>query len=158
MENDIRKHTGENFGGNYSFQFAFTDDVQEMPDTFEGAIHHEVTMKAGTRWYAGYATEGSMQFKDEQQDNDHGGFHNKEFTGTVPKDRPEVAALFESIKNRKFILDIKDNNGQRKIVGRPEEPLYLKSALDSKNSVEMRNEYKFTFSGQGVEKSPFYSV
>lgn len=158
MENDIKKIEGDNLGGIYSFKFIPVTDVQSIPSTLNGAIHNEVNIKTNTRWYEGYCTIETMNFSDNQEDSDHGAFHTKEFLGIVPKDRPELIDLFNGMKNKRFILDLVDNNGTRKLVGTVEEPLNFSSGFDTKANIAGRNEYKISFKGQGVAKSPIYNV
>lgn len=158
MENNIKRHSGDNLGGNYSFKFIPVGDVDEIPETFEGAVHHAVELKSNTMWFDGECTEHTMSFKDEQRESDHGSYHEKEFTGIVPKDREEMIDLFNRIKDQKFILDITDNNGTRKLVGTLTEPMYLTAGMDSKADPSGRNEYRISFKGSGIDRSPVYQV
>lgn len=158
MKKDIEKHHGDNMGGINSWRYLFVEDCNEIPPVVDGAVHHEVTVFGGTRWYEGYCTPFTMKLKDEQKPSDHGSFHDKEFTGVIPKDRPELIDLFNSIADRKVILDITYNNGGRKLVGNKAEPLNLTTSQFSKDKVEDRNEFTISIYGEGIKKSPFYNI
>jgi hypothetical protein len=155
---DIEKFEGENLGGVFRFRFLPVEEVNEIPETLEGAVHHEVDVLPGGRWRDGYCTAYTMSFKDEQVESEQGSYHQKEFSGLVPKERPELVDLFNSMRDRKFILDVFDNNGTRRLVGTVDEPMYCVVASDSKNAVAERNEHKVVFRGVGVLRSPFYNV
>ena len=155
---DIEKHTGDNLGGNYRIKYAFVEDIAEIPEPHAGAIHSEVVMKAGTRWYEVYCTEASMQFKDAQEDSEHGASFVKELTGFVPKEREELNEALDALKNRRCVLDVIDNNNTRKLVGTISEPLYFSSSSDSKESTSGRNGTAISWKGPGTKKSPIYKI
>ena len=158
MINDITRHQDDNLGGINSFRFIPVEGIEEIPSAVNSVIHYEVAVKTGYRWYDGYGTEGSMGFKDDHDDGDHGGFHNKSFVAKVPKERAEVIETLNSAMNRKFVLDITYNNGTRILAGTVKEPMRLVSKYDSKTSVPEYNGYDLLFSGQGVKRSPVYDV
>ncbi len=74
---EIVKHTGDNIGGNYKLKIAYVEDIQLIPESVDGTIHLEVTMKPNTQWYDLYCTEGTINFKDVAQPSDHGDFYLK---------------------------------------------------------------------------------
>lgn len=160
MSNDIEKHHGDNLGGVNSFKFAFANSVDTIPPIIDGSIHHAVTLLTSppSRWFDGYCTEGTMQLKETAKDSEHGEYQEKEFTGIVPKGRPELIDLFNSMADQLFIIDAIDNNGIRRLIGNKEEPLKLKVDFDTKADVPQRNEYRISFKGTGVKKSPQYNL
>lgn len=155
---EILKHTGDNIGGNFKIKIAYTEQVQEIPGTYNGAIHNDVAMKPGGRWFDVYCTEESIDFKDVQSDSDHGDFFNKTVTGFIPKDRADAIEFVEALKNRPIIIDLLDNNEVRKLVGTVEEPMYFKSSFESKDQVSGRAGTTITFSGSGIKRSPIYNI
>ena len=143
-------------GGLYTFKFIPASDVASIPEAVNGAIYYPVVLKPDARWFDGYCTQETMSFSDRQQDDGHGAYHKKQFAGNVPKDRPELSNVFNDLKDGRYILDIIDNNGTRKLVGTIDEPLDFSSDVDSKAAVSARNEYKIMFAGDGIKKSPGY--
>lgn len=158
MKKDIDRFENDNLGGINSFKIIEAKHIIGWPPVYAGCIHTAPIIAPGAAWRTIYCTEGTMQLKDDQQPSDHGAYHTKEFSGNTPKDRPEVLELLNHLKDEKFVLDCLDNNGQRKLVGTPSEPLTLVSSADTKNSVPGRNEYKLVFKGDGINKSPFYKL
>jgi len=158
MINDITRHTDDNIGGNFKFKFTPVNNIQSIAAISNGAIHTEIKLYAGSRWYEGYATPESMNFSDQQQSSEHGAFHKKTFKGVIPKNRPELIDLFNSMKDRRFILIVYDNNGLIRLVGNKTEPLKFTSSGDTKTKYSERNEFEFQFYGEGIDKSPFYNV
>jgi hypothetical protein len=158
MEKDILKHSGDNLGGNFGFRFLFVESIQAIPETIGGTIHAEVTLQAGTRWMDCRCTEESMNYKEDPQESDHGSYFYKEFSAFIPKERPETVDFLNANKNRRFILDITDNNGSRRLVGTREEPMYFRSSHDTKDKVSGINGNRIVFYGDGEFKSPFYDV
>jgi hypothetical protein len=156
MINDIKRHDDDNLGGNNSYIFIPEDDVLTIPTVFEGAIHTEIILKPLKKWFFGYGTEGTLRFTDVESENDHGTFYLKKFMCNVPKNRAELVAIFNKMKNRKFILLLTDNNGEKILVGTKEEPLSFKNRFDSKDDVPGRNEHEVEFYGEGVDKSPIF--
>lgn len=158
MKKDILRHEGDNLGGVNSFRFLEIEGVQEMPETFKGAIHTEITLNDGYRWQDGYCTEETMDFQEDQADGDHGASFKRVFVGQTPKDRPELTDLFEYMKNRRYILELTYNNGSKKIAGSPAEPMYFRTKLKTQKQMAGRNEHDIAFTGECVKKSPFYSI
>lgn len=158
MKKDLEKFENDNIGGVNSFKFIEAKHIVSMHQPLGGAIHTAPQLAAGSAWREAYCTLGTMYLKEESQKSEHGTYHNKEFGGIVPKDRPEVLELLDFLKDEKFVIDCIDNNGQRKLVGTPDEPLSLETGHDTKPDVSGRNEYKIVFKGEGVNKSPFYML
>lgn len=158
MINDITRHENDNLGGVNSFEFILAEAVNQLPEVFEGAIHNEIELNDNYRWYKMYCTEFTMGLKEQQQDSDHGASFKKIFVGKIPKDRTEVTDILNLLKNRPLILCLTYNNGCKKIVGSPDEPMYFKGNLDTKTDITGRNEHDVVFEGEGVDKSPFYKV
>jgi hypothetical protein len=158
MLNDITRHSSDNLGGVNAFKFVPAKGVNPLPASLNGAIHHELTLKDGYRWYTGYCTEFTMNYKESPVQSEHGLAYKKTFSGKVPNDRSDLTWLFDEMKDQGFILDITDNNGQRKIVGNPDEPVYFVSTLDTKAEMAQRNEHEIVFEGEGIDKAPFYNI
>lgn len=155
---DIVYQNLSNLGGNYFFKFIPVSHVESIPQAYKSEIHHAVVLKPNSRWFDFYCTKGTIDFLDEQQESKQGDFHLKTISGFVPKDRVDLKNLFDVMMNDKFIVDITDNNGVRKLVGSIDEPLTFKSKFTTGNDVNKRNGYTITFSGEGIKKSPLYNL
>ena len=158
MLNDITRHTDDNLGGLNAFKIVSAKAVTSLPSVVNGAIQHQLTLLPGHRWLSVYCTEFTMNYKEVPIDSEHGAAFKKTLTGKTPKDRAELTQLFNEMKDQGFIIDYTDNNGQRKLVGSPQEPMYFKPALDTKAEMAQRNEHELVFEGEGIDKSPFYNI
>ncbi len=158
MLKDIIKHQNDNLGGIFSLKVIPVEDITSIPETAEGVIHHAIITANNGRWLDFYATEYTLDYKEEQQSSEQGDYFSKVLTGKVPKNRPLLVDQFNQFKNRRFVLLIKYNNGTTILVGNIDEPLTFKSTHTSKAEFTARNETDFTFTGKGIDKSPFYYV
>lgn len=158
MLDDIKRHEGDNIGGVNSIEFIPANAFSGFPLIFEGAIHHEPILKPNYRWYQIYCTEFTMSLKETQSDSDHGAFFIKEIVGKLPKDREEITHQLNQLANQKLVIRLTYNNGTRKIVGNPLEPMYFRGNFDSKSEMAQRNEHDVLFRGEGIEKAPFYKL
>lgn len=156
--NDINKFTDDNLGGVMLFKFIPVDDVQEIPTAINNMIASAVVLKPATRWYEFYGTIGTIEFNEDQSDSEAGSYFKKSLKAITPKNRTDVDLIFGEMKNRRFILDVLDNNGIRKIVGTIQEGLKFTSKASTKGEATQRNEYVIEFTGDGENKSPTYNL
>lgn len=156
--NDIEKTVTDNIGGANKLRFVPVSGIASIPSIYAGAIQSTVVLKAGYRWYDCYCTLGSLYYKDEQQDGEHGVSFKKEVGGSVPRPTDDLIEVFSTMDNGRFVLDVTDNNGHRRLIGTVEEPMYFKRMADTKAAPADKNEYRLLFSGAGTTESPGYNV
>lgn len=156
--NDVNKFTDDNLGGVMLFKFIPVDDVSSIPTAVNHIIPTGVVLKPGCRWYEFYGTIGTIEFTEKKQDSEAGAFYKKSLKAITPKVRTELDLVFNEMKNRRFILDVTDNNGIRKIVGSIEAGLKFSDESNTKSEASQRNEYSIEFSGEGEDKSYTYNV
>lgn len=155
---DVLKFTDDNLGGIYLFKYIPVDDVESISDPIDGFIAKEINLKPNSQWFDFYGTEGTMQFTEDPAASNDGTIYNKKLVAITPKHRTELDLLFHQMRNRRFILDIIDNNGLRKIVGSIQEPLKFLSKADTKSQASGRNEYAIEFSCNSTFKSYTYDI
>src|ERR1041384_6896611 len=156
MENDVKKHRGDNMGGGNSLRILPVAGLDQNPSVVNNEVYLEQIPKSGYRWFDVYFTEYTMQYREESSHSDQGTSLKKTLTCKVPKNRPEVTDAFASMKDQKYVLDFLDNNGKRRLCGSIDEPMYFRWTSDTKTNTSDRNEYDVTFEGEGVNPSPFY--
>jgi hypothetical protein len=156
--NDINKHCDENVGGILHFNFIPVRDVLSIVEPIKQRITEPITLKPGTRWFEFYATRGTINFDENQQESPHGDYYKAKFTGLVPKGRTEIEDTFNKMKNKNFILDYTDNNGHRRLVGTVSNPLRFKSDYSTGNDAKNKNGHSFEFFGNIIDKSPTYFI
>ncbi len=155
---DVKKFEDDNLGGVYLFKYIPADDVQSISDPIDGFITKEVSLKPDKQWFDFYGTEGTMAFSEDDSNTNDGTLYNKKVIAITPKQRTEIDVLFFKIRNRRFILDLIDNNGLRKIIGSIEEPLKFTNKGDTKNMASGRNEYAIEFACSSTFKSYTYDI
>jgi hypothetical protein len=99
-----------------------------------------------------------MKYNEEKQQSPHGDYYKAKLTAFIPQDRSEVNNQLELMKNKLFIIDYTDNNGERKLVGTVENPLSFTDTMDTGANVPNRNGYTIEFSGDILKKSPTYFI
>lgn len=156
--NDINKFSDDNIGGIMLFKFVSTEAVQAIPQAINHIIASAITLKPGYNWHEFYGTPGTIELSEDQVDSEAGAFYKKTLKAVTPKIRPEIDVVFEDMKNRKFILDVIDNNGVRKIIGSVESGLKFISKANTKSEANQRNEYSIEFVGEGENKSYTYNI
>lgn len=156
--NDINKFTDDNLGGVMLFKFIPIDDVQEIPTAINNIIASGITLKPSTRWFEFYGTIGTIEFNEDQAESEAGAYYKKSVKAITPKNRTELDLIFNEMKDRRFILDVTDNNGIRKIVGTKQEGLRFTAKASTKAEASQRNEYQIEFSGEGENKSYTYNL
>lgn len=153
---DIEAFTGDNMGGIEKFRYIPADDVEEIPEANNHLIEDVIILKAGKQWYNAVCTLGTTGYSEKQAETDQGQSYDKSLTGFVPKDSPEMAALFDEMENQRYIIDYTDNNGYRKIIGSLTEPVRFKADGETKTDASGRNGHVITFYSLGSHKSYFY--
>ena len=92
--------------------------------------------------------DDTFQFSEEKDTADNGVFYSTEVAGVIPKIDPGNEALVEELDRGEWIVLIRDNNGQMRLVGTAETPLRFDSGKDTGVSFTSRNNVKFAFKGK----------
>lgn len=155
---DVKQFSGDNIGGLLRLNFIPVSDIESIDEPYEHRITVPVELKENKRWFSLYATLGTMSFTESGSKTSDGELFDKKITATCPKDRADISALFNEMRNEQFVIDYTDTNGERKLVGSLEEPLQFSSNLNTKEGIEGRNEHVISFFGVGTHKSYFYDI
>ena len=156
--NDIKKPSGDNIGGLIRFNFIPYEDVESIDMPIDGKVTIEVELKEGKQWYCGYGTLGSMSYTETPSENMNGAVFSKLLSAVCPQDGEENNALFNEMRNRRFIVDYTDSNGLRKLIGSIEEPLKFNATLNTQTSMPGLNAHAISFYGEGTFKAYIYDV
>lgn len=156
--NDIKRPSGDNLGGLIKFKFVPMNDVQSIDTAINGKVTTEVTLKEGAQWYCGYCTLGTMGFTEPSAKSPNGEVFQAAFTGVCPQDKEENNDLFNEMRNQKFIIDITDSNGLRKLVGGIDAGLFFSSSLNTQTDMAGRNAHAISFYGDMAHKAYIYDI
>lgn len=147
----------ENMPGNSSFQFCPSIGIDSIPDIEDCEITTAITFKTGYSWYNGVSISKQLEFDEKESSKKAGNIFSRYVKGFYPKQSKEILALFNEMKNQKFILKIMDNNGYYRIVGNLEAPLRFNFSAKTGSLKSGVNGYSFMFDVEAPEPSPFYT-
>lgn len=156
--NDINKPCDDNLGGLYRFNFIPVTEVQKIAEPIGCRVLEPLETTSIGRWYECYASEGTMKFNEDLQQNEHGDYHKVKLSAFIPKDRTDIGEQLEKMRGKDFIIDYIDNNGHRKLIGRLDTPLRFTYSLDTGSTVPNINGHKIEFYGDILKKSPTYFI
>lgn len=156
--NDIKQPSGDNLGGLVRFRFIDINDVESIEDAINGKVLTEIELSDGGQWFTGYGTIGSMGYTETPSENPNGTVFARQFTAVCPQDGEDNNALFNEMRNKRFILDYTDSNGLRKLVGSISEPLKFSATLNTQTNMPGLNSHTINFYGDGTHKAYIYDV
>jgi hypothetical protein len=148
----------DNIGGCRAFLFIESEKVVLIPVSAGRQVKSQITLINGASWRIGYATQKTLEFSEKMQENDSGKYFLPEITGFYPKVSEGALAIFSEMKYNTFIVLITDNNGFTRVVGTIDNPLEFRFDTASGQSPSSRNGFSFSFRGQAINESPFYTV
>jgi hypothetical protein len=155
---DFIQPFSDNLGGIITFKFIPSEDIDTIEMALNGVIEQEITLKSGKQWYCGYGTLGTIGYTEPGEESPAGTVYKRAFTAFYPKDNSEMNFLFQEMRNRLFVIDYRDSNGLRKVVGGIEEPLKFLSALNTQTDVPGRSGHNISFYGDGTYKAYTYNI
>jgi hypothetical protein len=144
-------------GGYASFQFVPVRLIAAYPMINNGSAVVPLQFYGGSSWFKGYATRGTLLYREEPQTDPNGTYYNRSLTGLIPGDSPELITLLGSMTNERFVLLVRDVFGAQRLVGTPIAPLDFNAVYDSGSQMSDEKGFRFTFSGAGLSYSPYYT-
>lgn len=153
---DFPEYNLENMGGLSTFNIVPSYSASPLPYYLGSKLTQPVVLKAGAMWTKGVSLLKSLKFEESTKETDAGTLYEYTIGGIYPGNSPEVAELFDEMKNKTFLLDIIDNNNQRRLIGTPSNPVKFKFVFSTKDQPSGRPEYSFTFTNSTPIQAPFY--
>lgn len=156
--NDFFPNIGD-LSGIQAFWFLRVRDILlPYPEPKNGIISDDINLVNGAIWSTGYYTRETGNSLRELKKSLQGDFREKTFTGFVPGDNEQLLQLFdEDMQDERFIVLYKDNTGNYKLIGSPDEYLTLEYKFESGDKVSSRRGFLVTFSGIGKKPDYFYT-
>lgn len=154
---DINPPTGDNLGGLASLAFIPVTYIASIPDPVDHEVKEAVVLHPGKQWFNAYATEDTMSFLENSDEDLEGMFFEPKLELFVPKGISVLAALFKEMKLHQYIVDCFDNNNVRRLIGTLDSPLDFKYKYNSRTKTTGLNGYTLTFFGQTIEPAPSYN-
>lgn len=121
MQNILPLDGLDNIGNIYQFRFIPVVDVESIPDPSPFAIQSPLVPVTGKDWYMGAFTQETCDYKQTAVDSANGPFHKFNLSCIVPLIRKSMTQNFTEMLDHRFVLDVYDMNGNRKLVGSKED-------------------------------------
>jgi hypothetical protein len=155
--NNFPEYQFENMGGVSTFKFVPQYWIDSIPIFTGNQLNSAVVLKAGFSWLTGLALPKSLKFDETPEASEAGDLYKYLISGNYVGQSQALAALFDEMRNQPFVLDIIDNNNQRRLLGNLVIPLTFRFSYSSKTQPSDRPDYSFTFGYSTPVPAPFYN-
>ncbi|MDJ1472854.1 hypothetical protein [Xanthocytophaga flava] len=153
---NINQLPGDNLGGVESFFYADADEIEYIGAPINGVISPDIIMKSGKVFYSFRPSQGTLGFKEQQNDTKAGPIFTQELKGYVPRDSADLQSALLDLYGRRLVVIYRDNNGLLKLVGDKDFYLTFEADLDTGTNPTNRNGISFTLKGTSPKAAPFY--
>lgn len=155
---DIKQPIGNNLGGVITFNFIDVKNVLSIPTPVNSMIIQPVVLQPGEHWYVGYGTLGTIGYSEPSEFTNAGTLYKRMFVAFAAQDSAINSILFNEMRNGQFLIDYKDSNGLRKLIGSIEEPLFFSANLNTKTNMPELAGHAVGFYGDGTHKAYVYNI
>ena len=145
----------EGIGGCKSFNFIPITDVDEIPYTISDTLTSSVQLKSAKQWYTGMALPRTLSVVEKY--NPARQTYNYVILGRARGTDSEIVSLFSDMAGRKFLIDIEDNNSNRRLIGCNDYGASFSWEHDTSETPSGRNDFKFTFEIELTEPAKIYA-
>lgn len=135
----------DNVGGMYFFRFVPSIDVESIPAPIGLELPSEVVLKSGKQWYNGYFPEEECELNIDAAYTSNGPLYKFNLDCIVPRISKLMTTNFNEMLGHRFLLDVYDNNGNRKLVGDIKEGVAFKFKEATGRKAANRNGYQIMF-------------
>ncbi|MGI4865429.1 MAG: hypothetical protein ACRYFZ_16015 [Janthinobacterium lividum] len=156
---DVLALEGPKLAGLQAVFFAPVAALLPLPDIDEAGISllGDVQLAAGYDWDQLQGTIYTPALDVDAGTSVHGASYAHELTGFYNGDRPEVAAQFQRMQGRRFVLLYRDFEGQVRLVGDPRGGLLFSYKLTTGTKPGEKKGYTWSFKGSTAGPALFYS-
>jgi hypothetical protein len=143
-----------NLGSIKRFVFAYEDDILQWPDVINHTMTDVPTLKPGKQWYEGYSTIDARGFSEPISRDPKGNLYTPVLQGLYPRINNQITAVFELLIHKRMIVIVEDNNGDRRVIGRPGNAARFTYNAATGNKADNRNSYNYQFTLNSRFPSP----
>jgi hypothetical protein len=149
----------QNMGGLYQAAILHTKGIAYVPEIVYAThrIDGEVQLNAGYNWETPYFTDGATGFSEiEKPVNGDNTFENTVELFLPFSDHSEL--YLQTLRERKkYIVDLIDKDGNRRLVGTQKEPLSITHTFNTQKSATGRKGTIVVLKGISNNRAYFYS-
>lgn len=132
-------------------------DVENWPVPSLGIIYGNIPFQPTKGFVTWYAVYSSPQFNSAGHTADDGVRKDNTLEFNIAKDTPEQKLMFDRAEDDAFIVLYQDGNGNYKVFGSPDLPVYFNFSHVSGSGADTRNGYQCRFFSSGPLNSWFYN-
>jgi len=147
--------TAQNMGGASSFSYIDVNDVIAFTETDLVNVT-AIILAEGAAFIEAYSTSNSLKFDSVHQETDQGSIHQNSVKGFYPKPDAEFLQILMNSRNARFIVIIKLNNDQIRVLGTKTQPLQFSYKESSGQNPGDPSGIEFTFSGSSYHPPKYY--
>lgn len=148
------KPESENMGGSVFFYFIPSSEVSGFTKTSDYKVS-SLVLQSGSDLSAGYASPNSLVFQATPSETEHGTVFDILIKGFYPRPGYQMMEIFSDMVNERFIVLVKDNNGNSRIAGTIDQPLSFRFSESSAQRAQEMPGIEYQFYGK-VATLPFF--
>lgn len=156
INNFDRLESQDNAGGAQWFQVVKPEDVATFPDVVLESAATALTLNSGAYAYNIMATVGTVVWSESTSMANGRPVYTARLTFVIPKDRNDILTYARHLNNRGVVAIVTDANGQRRLMGTPNEPATFGYATRTTGNFDARNEFQFEIYVESPNPIPFY--
>ena len=136
---------------------ALLREVQIVPAPQNGVITESVYFKPGGRWYNIYGTPGRLRYSCPWETTDHGRIYKPTVRVFWPSDSAAVMKAVQDTQWERYILDVVDVSGLRRLVGNASQGLTLSGEMDTNEDMGADRGYTLEWRGDLTMPAAIYA-
>jgi len=151
----INRTNENNLGGGKYIEIIPVEDVSVFPDAIDCQIINCIDLLPGKEWYKIEFTHGTQEFTEQTVEENGAEAFAQQLTGIIPKERADVFAVLKAMQHKRFLVNIRDQNGTEILMGTLNEGVKM-NITDRTTGADVpdRNQYTITF--QITRRDPAY--
>jgi hypothetical protein len=154
MQN-LTVNNGDNTGSLTTIHFVPVEDVLSIPAPVDYTVSDPVVMAVDKNWYTAEVTQDTPGFSEKEFKGKEGSGLNVLVEAFIPGHNPTITSILNGMRYRRFLLIVKDQEGQKRLLGSLKNPMRFKWEFDTGNKAASLKGYKITFY-QTAKVSPYF--
>ncbi|WP_028665924.1 hypothetical protein [Runella zeae] len=153
---DIIRFEEPNPAGGMLVEFAPVNSIKVWSVQTAGRYQSPLEFFEGWRWFKIYSTPEMIQASENQKKDAAGRYFNTAVKCFVPGDSKEYRDVWEWADERKFIVRVREHQGDWKLYGKPWEGLSLMVDYDSDRMMAGQRGFTVSFEGETTSMGGVY--
>jgi len=147
----------QNIGGVLDIKVARTADIISIPTPVNGVVYGNISFVSGRGWTTWIVTHETASFTAGEGDSDEGPLKSNSLPFVIPRDDATLRDMLTRAERDEFVILYKDGNGNQKLFGSLDNPVYFLYSQETGGAIASRNGYRCRFYADGPDNSFFYN-